>query len=116
MQDLAPVSSRRTTCFCEAIPLEASVVCLADAWDAMTTIRTYEERLSVTEARAEIVRCSGAHFRPEVVRALVAALDRDPQLATASAHAPREPRRKLRIAIRSTLIPSTSEPAVTGDA
>jgi putative nucleotidyltransferase with HDIG domain len=62
----------------KSIPLEASIVGLADAWDAMTTTRPYKPLMGLEEARAEIERCSGSQFRPDVVEALLAALDSDP--------------------------------------
>lgn len=62
----------------ETIPIEASIVGLADAWDAMTTNRPYKEMLDLDEARAEVERCSGDQFRPDVVEALLKALDSDP--------------------------------------
>ncbi len=64
----------------ETIPLEASIVGLADAWDAMTTNRPYKQMLSLEEARAEVERCCGGQFRPDVVNALFEAIDDDPGL------------------------------------
>ena len=51
------------------IPIEACVVGLADAWDAMTTDRPYRPALSVEEAAAEVRRCRGTQFAPDVVDA-----------------------------------------------
>jgi HD-GYP domain-containing protein (c-di-GMP phosphodiesterase class II) len=56
----------------EAIPLEARVICACDAFNAMTTTRSYREAMSDAEAAAELVRCSGTQFDPAVVRALLA--------------------------------------------
>jgi putative nucleotidyltransferase with HDIG domain len=56
----------------EAIPLEAAIVGLADAWDAMTTDRPYSRALTVQEALAEIRRGRGTQFAPEVVDAFLA--------------------------------------------
>lgn len=63
-----------------AIPIEASIVGAADSWDAMTTDRPYKEMLSVEEAREEVKRCSGTQFRPDVVDALLAAQEKDPEI------------------------------------
>jgi HD-GYP domain-containing protein (c-di-GMP phosphodiesterase class II) len=59
----------------EDIPLAARVVCVADAFCAMTAKRAYRESLSEEEARQELVRCKGSHFDPRVVDALLAVLD-----------------------------------------
>jgi putative nucleotidyltransferase with HDIG domain len=66
----------------ETIPIEASIVGVADAWDAMTTNRPYKATLSVEEAREEVERCRGTQFRPDVVDALLSALEQDPGVLT----------------------------------
>jgi HD-GYP domain-containing protein (c-di-GMP phosphodiesterase class II) len=58
----------------EAIPLVARIVCTCDAWNAMTTDRSYRRALSPEAAAAELRRCSGTQFDPQVVDALVAVL------------------------------------------
>jgi putative two-component system response regulator len=59
-----------------AIPLEARIAACADAFDAMTSDRPYRpDGLCVDDAIAEIVRCSGKQFDPEVVAALVRAAE-----------------------------------------
>ena len=63
----------------ETIPIEASIVGVADSWDAMTTNRPYKAMLSVEEAREEVKRCRGTQFRPDVVDALLKAMERDPE-------------------------------------
>jgi putative nucleotidyltransferase with HDIG domain len=60
----------------EQIPLEACVVGLADAWDAMTTDRPYRPALSVDQAAAEVQHCRGTQFAPEVVDAFFIAFRR----------------------------------------
>jgi putative nucleotidyltransferase with HDIG domain len=62
----------------EAIPLEACVIGLADAWDAMTTDRPYRPAMSVEEAAAEVRSCRGTQFSPVVVDAFFAAFRRQP--------------------------------------
>ena len=52
----------------ERIPLEARVLAVADAFDAMTSDRPYRPALARDEAVAEVVRCAGTQFDPEVVR------------------------------------------------
>jgi putative nucleotidyltransferase with HDIG domain len=62
----------------EDIPSEACIVGLADAWDAMTTDRPYRPAMTVEEAAAEVRRCRGTQFSPQVVDAFFAALRRQP--------------------------------------
>jgi putative nucleotidyltransferase with HDIG domain len=64
----------------DGIPLEACVVGLADAWDAMTTDRPYRPAMSIEEAAAEVRRCSGTQFSPAVVDAFFAAMRRQPSV------------------------------------
>ena len=54
-----------------AIPLEASVIGLADAWDAMTTARPYSRPLSPAAALEQVRGGRGTQFRPDVVDALL---------------------------------------------
>ena len=58
----------------EDIPLPARIIFVADAFDAMTSIRPYRQPLSVDAALAELIGCSGSQFDPTVVDALVAEL------------------------------------------
>jgi HD-GYP domain-containing protein (c-di-GMP phosphodiesterase class II) len=59
----------------EEIPLVARIVCTCDAWNAMTTDRSYRRGLSRDEAAAELRKCAGTQFDPRVVDALLDALD-----------------------------------------
>jgi putative nucleotidyltransferase with HDIG domain len=78
-----------------AIPQEACIVGLADAWDAMTTDRPYRLALSVDDAATEVRRCRGTQFSPSVVDAFFAAFRRKPSLfepdATPKREEPDEP-------------------------
>ena len=56
------------------IPLEAAIVGLADAWDAMTTDRPYHRALTVQEALEEIRTGRGTQFAPAVVDAFLLTL------------------------------------------
>ncbi len=53
----------------EEIPFIARIVSVADAYDAMTTARPYRNALSHDSAIAELQRCAGTQFAPDVVRA-----------------------------------------------
>jgi HD-GYP domain-containing protein (c-di-GMP phosphodiesterase class II) len=56
----------------EQIPLAARVVCACDAWNAMTTDRSYRKARSAADAAAELRACAGTHFDPLVVETLLA--------------------------------------------
>ncbi|MEX2570672.1 MAG: HD domain-containing phosphohydrolase [Gemmatimonadota bacterium] len=60
----------------EDIPLPARVLAVADTLDAMTSHRAYRRGMPWAEVVAEIRRCSGAQFDPDVVRAFDEALPR----------------------------------------
>ncbi|MDT0611691.1 HD-GYP domain-containing protein [Streptomyces lancefieldiae] len=60
----------------DRIPESARVVAVADAFDAMTSTRSYSRARPVAAAVAELERCAGAHFDPRMVGALVRALGR----------------------------------------
>lgn len=64
----------------EAIPLEAAIVGLADAVDAMTTDRPYSAAMSLEDATAEVVRHRATQFAPALVDAFVALVERMPEL------------------------------------
>ena len=55
----------------EEIPLEARIICVTDAFSAMTAERPYRRRMSLDEACAELERAAGTHFDPEIVRVFV---------------------------------------------
>jgi len=56
------------------LPVAARILAVADAFDAMTTHRPYRRALSVDYAIAELQRCAGTQFDPEVVAAFVRCL------------------------------------------
>ncbi|MER6617680.1 HD-GYP domain-containing protein [Streptomyces xantholiticus] len=58
------------------IPEFARVVAVADAFDAMTSTRSYRRARPVRVALEELERCAGTQFDPRMVRALVRALER----------------------------------------
>jgi putative nucleotidyltransferase with HDIG domain len=60
----------------DAIPLEACVVGLADAWDAMTTDRPYHRALTREEAAEQVREGRGTQFAPDVVDAFFRVLRR----------------------------------------
>jgi HD-GYP domain-containing protein (c-di-GMP phosphodiesterase class II) len=54
----------------EEIPLQARIVFVCDAWNAMTTHRSYRRAMSTAEAMTELVTNAGTQFDPRVVAAL----------------------------------------------
>jgi putative nucleotidyltransferase with HDIG domain len=61
-----------------SIPLEARIISACDAYNAMTTTRSYRRAMAPEAAAAELVRCAGTQFDPTVVDALLAVLDVTP--------------------------------------
>jgi diguanylate cyclase (GGDEF)-like protein len=61
----------------DEITLEARILAVADAYEAMIAERPYQAGMSAAKAREELVRCGGSHFDPQVVKAFLSALDRD---------------------------------------
>jgi diguanylate cyclase (GGDEF)-like protein/putative nucleotidyltransferase with HDIG domain len=55
----------------EEIPLGSRILLVADAYDAMTSDRIYREHVAHEEAVAELERCAGSQFDPQVVAVFV---------------------------------------------
>ncbi len=64
-----------------AIPLEARIVSACDAFNAMTTTRSYRRAMAPAQAAAELRANAGTQFDPRVVDAILALLERDGQQA-----------------------------------
>jgi hypothetical protein len=54
------------------ISLAGRIVAVADAFDTITSVRSYKKGMAPADARAELARCSGTQFDPAVVRAFMA--------------------------------------------
>jgi putative nucleotidyltransferase with HDIG domain len=50
------------------IPIGARIIAVADAYDAMTSRRTYSDPVSHDDANAELVRTAGTYFDPDLIR------------------------------------------------
>ena len=61
----------------DAIPLEAQILAVADAYEAMTSDRSYRASIGQPAAQAELERCAGTQFDRRVVRALLRVLARE---------------------------------------
>jgi putative nucleotidyltransferase with HDIG domain len=55
----------------ELIPLPSRVIRFADTIDAMTTERPYRRMMTTEEVRAELIRCRGTQFDPQLVDRLL---------------------------------------------
>lgn len=60
----------------DAIPIGARIISVSDSYQAMTEERPYRKALSREQAIAELHRCSGTQFDPEVVAAFIRILQR----------------------------------------
>jgi HD-GYP domain-containing protein (c-di-GMP phosphodiesterase class II) len=56
----------------EDIPIVARIVACCDAFNAMTTTRSYRAAMSPEEARSELIQNRGTQFDPDVVDAILA--------------------------------------------
>ncbi len=61
----------------DEIPVESSILAVADAYEAMTSDRVYRMAIGPEKAREELIRWSGKQFSRPVVEALLAALERE---------------------------------------
>jgi len=55
----------------DEISIGAKILCVADAFDAMTTDRPYRKALSIDEARGELKKYVGIRYDPHVVEAFL---------------------------------------------
>jgi diguanylate cyclase (GGDEF)-like protein/PAS domain S-box-containing protein len=65
------------------IPLLSRILAVADSYDAMVNDRYYRKALTHDVALAELKRCSGSQFDPEVVKVFLRILDPNPVEASA---------------------------------
>lgn len=61
----------------EAIPLACRILSVVDTFDAMTTDRPYRAALPIEAAIAELRRCVGTQFDPQIVEIFIRILERE---------------------------------------
>ena len=59
------------------IPYVARIAAVADTFDAMTSKRSYRDSLPIDVVRAEIERCSGTQFGPNIAKVFLDIMDND---------------------------------------
>ena len=59
----------------DELPLEVSVISVADSYDAMTSDRPYRKGMAWEKVRAELVRCRGTQWREIAVDAFIAMIE-----------------------------------------
>ena len=59
----------------EEIPIEARIIGIADAFDAMTANRVYRKQLDLDFVIGELKRCSGTQFDPHLVEIMLSLIE-----------------------------------------
>jgi diguanylate cyclase (GGDEF)-like protein/putative nucleotidyltransferase with HDIG domain len=63
----------------DEIPLGARIIAIADAYDTITSARSYKRARSAEEALTELERCGGAQFDPALISLFVDAIRKFPR-------------------------------------
>ena len=61
----------------DEIPLTARIICVADAYDAMTSNRSYRKYMKQEEVRSEFVKFKGIQFDPKIADIMIKIIDSD---------------------------------------
>jgi HD-GYP domain-containing protein (c-di-GMP phosphodiesterase class II) len=62
----------------DQIPLGSRIIFISDAFDAMTSDRPYKRAIGTAAALAELRRCGGSQFDPELVAAFCEVVHSEP--------------------------------------
>lgn len=65
----------------DEIPQIAQIIAVADAYDAMTSNRSYREVMPQDKVRSEIEKNSGTQFAPEIASLMLQMIDEDTEYA-----------------------------------
>jgi len=68
----------------EQIPYGARVIAIADAYDTITSERTYKKARTPEDAFAELQRCAANQFDPDIVRVFIDTMRRAPRPTVAT--------------------------------
>ncbi|HEY2767589.1 MAG TPA: diguanylate cyclase [Solirubrobacteraceae bacterium] len=66
----------------EQIPLAARVIAICDAYEAMTSTRSYRPAMPQVEALVELRRCAGSQFDPKLTEMFLKIVDEEPSACT----------------------------------
>ena len=61
----------------DSIPEAARIIAVADAYDAMTSYRSYRDVMPQDKVREEFKRCSGTQFDPRFADIMIKMIDED---------------------------------------
>jgi diguanylate cyclase (GGDEF)-like protein len=61
----------------DVIPIQARILAVVDAYEAMTNDRVYRPAMPESDARAELLQCAGTQFDAEIVATFLKLLDRE---------------------------------------
>jgi HD-GYP domain-containing protein (c-di-GMP phosphodiesterase class II) len=68
----------------EKIPFGARIIAIADAYDTITSERTYKKSRVPEDAFSELSRCAGNQFDAKIVKAFIEAMRRGPVVVEVS--------------------------------
>lgn len=96
----------------DAIPLEARIISVADAYDAMTSHRPYRRALSIDQAVQELIKNSGTQFDPRLVDLFLQILEEDPVFARSGIEASSRAEKEgwIRASVNGTFSPRGGPP------
>ncbi|MBF0502232.1 MAG: HD domain-containing protein [Candidatus Riflebacteria bacterium] len=60
----------------DEIPLAARIITISDSYDAMTSDRPYRKAMELDQACAELLRCKGSQFDPDLTDAFIRMMNR----------------------------------------